>query len=350
MKPGFLKQWEWRRDPVTGTWVIIAPQRSERPYDFDAHSGEGKTYPCAFCAGMEECTPREVFRLAGDVDQREWLVRVFPNKFPALRWEERICTQREGCLYENMGGFGVHEVIVETPEHYANFADFPQSHMEKVLYVYRERMARWEKDARLRYCLIFKNQGMQAGASMFHPHSQLIATPLIPKRVGEELVQAQSFYEKQGKCLFCALIEEETNQEIRLIYHNDHFVAFVPYAARFPYEVWLLPVSHTAHFTDVENFSPLAQALRIVLQVLQRALGELTFNFVLHVAPYERTLEDKRYTLIYHWHLEIIPFPARIAGFEWGTGFYINPVSPEEVARSLREIIHLGVGERIAGD
>ncbi len=350
MKPGFPEKLEWRKDPTTGLWVIIAPWRSKRPYDFDIHSGEGKTYPCAFCMGMEEHTPHEVFRLVGDDNREQWLVRVFPNKFPALRRGEEFFVQGGDGLHEKMGGFGVHEVIVETPEHYADFSQFSQYRMEKVLYVYRERIARWEKDSRLRYCLIFKNQGIHAGASMFHPHSQLIATPLIPKRVEEELIQAQHFYENQKKCLFCALIEAEMNQRVRLVYHNDHFVAFIPHAARFPYEIWLLPVLHHASFLGMEYFSSCAQALRIILQALRKALGELTFNFVLHGAPYERNPEDRKYASIYHWHLEIIPFSTRMAGFEWGTGFHINPTSPEKVACSLREIIRSGVGEEFAGD
>lgn len=343
MKSGFPEVLEWRRDPITGVWVIIAPQRSHRPYDFEVELEQGQSYPCVFCEGMESCTPEEVFCLRNE--DGKWQVRVFPNKFPALGRKEKLFWEKEGLFYERMGGFGVHEVIVETPEHYLSFVDFPVEQLERVVYTYQERMRFWGQEERLRYCLIFKNQGMQAGASMFHPHSQLIATPVIPKRVEEELAVARDFYSRERRCVFCALLEEELKMEKRLIFKNEYFAALVPYAARFSYEVWILPLEHCAYFTEMEKRSSFAEILKLVLQALAEALGKPVFNFVLHVAPYRRESTDEDCRWIYHWHLEIIPFPVRMAGFEWGTGFYINPVVPEKAASVLRKLIDTKVGE-----
>ncbi|MGC8778950.1 MAG: galactose-1-phosphate uridylyltransferase, partial [Candidatus Caldatribacteriaceae bacterium] len=291
MKSGFPEVLEWRKDPVTGVWVIVAPQRSHRPYDFGADSERGQAYPCVFCAGMEACTPDEVFCLRESTGK--WQVRVFPNKFPALERGEQLFWGREELLYERMGGFGVHEVIVETPEHYLSFAELSLDQMERVVYTYRERMRFWEREERLRYCLIFKNQGMQAGASMFHPHSQLIAAPVVPRRVEEELARARDFYLHEHRCIFCALLEKELEKEARLVFQNEHFLALVPYAARFSYEMWILPLAHSAYFTEVEELSSFAEALKVVLGVLTEALGKPVFNFVLHVAPYFRSTEDE---------------------------------------------------------
>ncbi|MGQ9473333.1 MAG: galactose-1-phosphate uridylyltransferase [Candidatus Caldatribacteriaceae bacterium] len=348
MKSGFPEILEWRKDPITGTWVIIASQRSKRPYDFDLISGKVQSYPCVFCEGMEECTPEEVFCVK-DRGGR-WQVRVVPNKFPALRREEELFGEKVGLFYERMGGFGVHEVIIETPDHNSSFADFPLEQMERVIYVYRERMRFWEKEERLRYCLIFKNQGLQAGASMFHSHSQLIATSVIPKKVEEELARAHEFYARKNQCIFCAFLEEESTKGHRLVFRNEHFLALVPYAARFSYETWILPVKHAASFTEIEALSSFSEVLKIVLQALGEVLGEPVFNFVLHGAPYYRDPRDDVYKWIYHWHLEIIPFPVRMAGFEWGTGFYINPVAPERAASTLRELVSMKVGESCAGN
>jgi UDPglucose--hexose-1-phosphate uridylyltransferase len=348
MKSGFPDALEWRRDPITGVWVIIAPRRLERPYDFDAGEEEGRSYPCVFCEGMEGCTPDAVFCLQDESGR--WRVRVVPNKFPALEQEGKLFWEKEGLLYEKMGGFGVHEVIVETPEHYASFVEFPLDQMERVVYTYRERMRTWEKEERLRYCLIFKNQGMQAGASMFHPHSQLIATPVVPKRVEEELLRALDFYSREHRCVFCALMEEEGRIKTRLVFQNKHFLALVPYAARFSYEVWILPLKHSAYFTEVEELTSFAEALQVVLQALAEALGKPVFNFVFHGAPYRRSPEDEGHRFYYHWHLEIIPFPVRMAGFEWGTGFYINPMTPEKAASVLRQLIDAKVGDHCGGN
>lgn len=348
MKTGFPEALEWRKDPITGVWVIVAPQRSGRPYDFDSLSGRSQNYPCVFCKGMEQYTPDEVFRVEGDDGQ--WLVRVFPNKFPALLLEEKIFWEKEGLFYEKMGGFGVHEVIVETPEHYLSFAEFSLDHMREVVYTYRERMRFWEKEQCLKYCLIFKNQGMQAGASMFHPHSQLIVTPIVPKRVEEEILRARDFYRSEHRCMFCALMEEEERGGTRLVFKNEHFLVLVPYAARFSYEVWILPTQHSAYFTEFAELNSFAEALKLSLQALTKALGEPIFNFVLHGAPYRRGPEDEDHRYCYHWHLEVIPFPVRMAGFEWGTGFYINSVAPEKAAATLRRLVESKVGEKCVSD
>ncbi len=185
---------------------------------------------------------------------------------------------------------------------------------------------------------------------MFHPHSQLIAAPVVPRRVEEELARARDFYLHEHRCIFCALLEKELEKEARLVFQNEHFLALVPYAARFSYEMWILPLAHSAYFTEVEELSSFAEALKVVLGVLTEALGKPVFNFVLHVAPYFRSTEDEDYRWVYHWHLEIIPFPVQMAGFEWGTGFYINPMTPENAALALRKLLRTRVGENRASD
>ncbi|HPZ39813.1 MAG TPA: galactose-1-phosphate uridylyltransferase [Candidatus Atribacteria bacterium] len=331
---------EFRKDPVVGRWVIVAEERGTKPYQFGEGWERESSFPCVFCPGRESCTPPEVFSIREKdtlPNERGWRVRVVPNRFPALLPCEPLHQYIDG-FYERMSGFGVHEVIIETPDHYLDLVDLPLEQIEEVLRVYRERMRELGEDPRLRYCLIFKNQGEKAGASLPHAHSQLIATPVIPKKVQEELKRAREFYEEEGKCLFCSLLEEERKKE-RLVWEEEGFMAFVPYAARFPYETWILPQRHCAFFSEIEEeeIQSLARILKIALSAIKALLHDPAFNFILHVAPYPRSSEN--YADYYHWHLEILPSLCKMAGFEWGTGFYINPVVPEKAAKALRQFI-----------
>ncbi|MBI4518864.1 MAG: galactose-1-phosphate uridylyltransferase [Deltaproteobacteria bacterium] len=327
---------ELRKDPVMGRWVIIATERSKRPHDF-THGGDARRGgPCGFCAGHELETPPEVlaYRSNGNgPDTAGWSVRVVPNKFPALRIEGELGRHGEG-LYDLMNGLGAHEVVIETPDHDSHLADLQVAQVEEVLWAYRDRILDLRKDRRFRFILIFKNHGAEAGASLEHSHSQLIALPIVPLNVAEELQGAREYFQYKERCVFCDIVRQETESGVRLVAENADFITVCPFAPRFPLETWILPKQHGAAFENATKYEyhHLAQALRDALRRLNRVLDRPPFNYMIHSLPLQDS--DSGY---YHWHLEIIPKLTKVAGFEWGTGFYINPTPPEEAARALRE-------------
>ncbi len=337
---------ELRKDLVSGRWVIIATERSKRPDDFRP---QGAVAPvpeaagfCPFCAGNEGKTPPEVFalRAAGtSPDSPGWTVRVVPNKFPALTPGPPPPRATEG-LYQRMEGRGVHEVVIENPDHALELGDLPVPHIRAVLGVFQQRIRAIESDLHYQYVQIFKNKGKEAGASLSHPHSQIVATPIIPKRVKEEIYGADRLFRTFKECGFCRILRDEESVGTRLVAGNSQFTAFAPYASRFPFEMAVFPRRHSAFFTDVreDELTTLAEILKKVLTRLKETVGDPPFNMVLHQAP-NPSLSLKGWPDIHlksHWHLEIIPILTKVAGFEWGTGFYINPVPPETGARFLR--------------
>ena len=331
---------ELRKDPVVGRWVIISTERSRRPTSFVPVSHEKTAHFCPFCAGNEDRTPPEVFAIrpgGGPANGPGWTVRVVPNKFPALQIEGSLDRRGEG-LYDKMNGVGAHEVVIETPEHDTDFADLPVEHIEQILNAYRERAMDLHRDKRLRYVLIFKNHGAGAGATLEHPHTQLIATPIVPKILQEELDGSRRYFELKERCVFCDILQQETaeNNGRRVVSMTDRFVVLEPFAPRFPFETWILPRQHDASFpvlTDIGELRDLATTLKDTLQRLNRALDRPPFNFVIHTAP----VSDGEVEY-YHWHLEITPTLTRVAGFEIGSGFHINPTPPEDAAQYLREV------------
>lgn len=326
---------ELRKDPVIGRWVIIATERSKRPDEFGSLDKQvEKDTLCPFCPGNEDKTPPEIlaYREPGTLPDRPgWRVRVVSNKFPALRIEGQLKRQGEG-MFDKMQGIGAHEVIIETPDHEKRLADLEQSQIEEILWAFRDRTLDLKKDPRFRYILIFKNQGRAAGASLSHSHSQLIATPIVPKRVMEELAGASEYYEYKERCVFCDIVYQECKERLRLIGENEDFVAIEPFASRFPFETWIIPKIHEAHFEEAtkHEYTQLAAILKGIMGRLKKVLREPPYNYVIHTAPY---VDD--YSREYHWHIEIMPKLTRVAGFEWGTGFYINPIPPEEAVRYL---------------
>jgi len=335
---------ELRKDPVVGRWVIISTERARRPSDFKVVREERGPGPCAFCEGRELETPPEVYAVRREgtaTDTPGWDVRVVPNKYAALRIEGNLSREGVG-MCDMMSGVGAHEVIIETPEHGKDLADLPVEHIVKVLWTYRQRILDLGGDDRFKYVLIFKNQGRAAGASLEHSHSQLIATPITPKRVKEKLVGAKEYYDYKRRCIFCDYIKQETKVfGERLVAETEHFVALSPFAARFPFETWILPRRHALDYTYIEpgEAADLAKMLKLILVKLRVALDDPPFNYVLHMAPFRRprggywtTIEED-----YHWHIELMPRLTRIAGFEWGSGFYINPTPPEVAAQILRD-------------
>lgn len=328
---------ELRKDPVVGRWVIISTERAFRPHDFKIPNPKDEGKLCPFCEGNEEMTPPEIlaFREPYTAPNKPgWWVRVVPNKFPALRIEGELLREGIG-MYDKMAGIGAHEVIIDSPHHFHTFAEFPVEHGEKIIWAYRDRMIDLKRDKRFKYILIFKNQGFAAGASLFHPHSQLIATPIVPKRVKEELYGALQYFKLKERCIFCDIIKQEKRDKERVILENEHFICFAPYASRFPFETCIIPKKHAADFSQIlpEQTHALAWMLKEILGRIKRALNDPPYNYMIHTVPFSlrSDLED------YHWHIETIPRLVETAGFEWGSGFYINPTPPEVAAQILRE-------------
>jgi UDPglucose--hexose-1-phosphate uridylyltransferase len=328
---------ELRKDPVIGRWVIISTERGKRPSDFADEEKKKRGDFCPFCYEHENHTPPEIFavRPAKSIkDKPGWTIRVVPNKFPALRVEGQLNRQGEG-IYDKMNGIGAHEVIIETPEHPKDLADLDISGIRDVFSVYRDRILDLKKDIRLKYALIFKNHGMTAGASLEHTHSQLIATPIIPKTVVEEIEGAEEYFEFKDRCIFCDIIRQEIHERVRVVYDEELFIVVEPYAPRFPFETWILPKIHFSHYESItdEMVNHLSVTVKEVLGRINIALNHPPYNFVIHTYPMQD--DSNNY---YHWHIELMPKLTKVAGFEWGTGFHINPTSPEDAAQYLKQI------------
>ena len=317
--------------------MIIATDRAQRPDTFIRQpvSIQGGRF-CPFCPGHESKTPPEVlaYRHNGaGANSGGWNLRVVPNKFPALRVEGEI--ERTGVgMYDQMSGVGAHEVLIETPEHQASLAELPEKRIEDLFWAFRDRVLDLKRDFRLRYFVLFKNHGEMAGATLEHTHSQLIALPVVPFAVLEEMKGARKHYDHHDRCVYCDILRQELDTAARLVQANEQFVAITPYAGRFPFETWILPRRHQSHFesADDSQMRGLAQVLKSVLLRLDQVLEKPAWNFVIHTSPVQEGPLDH-----YHWHIEIIPKLTRVAGFEWGTGFYINPTPPEEAAQFLRD-------------
>jgi len=334
---------ELRKDPIIDNWVIISTERNKRPFDFHIRAEEKKKDYCVFCEGNEEKTPPEkfAFRKEGTLENAPgWKVRVVPNKFPALKMEdEKLIIEKAG-IYEKMNGLGVHEVIIETPHHWANFDKLSIGDIGLILKTYRQRYLSIFEDEKVKYILIFKNYGIDGGASLEHSHSQLIATPIIPKRIEEELSGSSKYFNLKKRCIFCEYINQEIKFNGRIIKETEKYIAISAFAARFPFETWILPKFHSAYYEEVndDEIFDLARIMKEVLIRINNKLNNPPYNFIIHTAPSKKLSIDEGTDLNkkYHWHIEIIPRLTKIAGFEWGTGFYINPVSPEEATRILR--------------
>jgi len=336
---------ELRWDPLKLHWVIIATERGRRPRDFQVESESGQLTSCPFCYGNEERTPREIFaiRPSGGTNDPNWQVRVVPNKYPALRIEGDLQSRGYG-LYDVMNGIGAHEIIIETPDHHRTLADLSPGEITDVLVACRARFLDLRQDMRFRYMVFFKNYGARAGATLPHAHSQLIAVPLVPPLAATELRVCREFYENKERCIFCDLIAFELAVGERVVKEFPHHVILTPYASCFPFELRLYPKRHSHDFAllpDAE-LAELALAMKEMLVRLRTVLKDPPYNFILHSAPPRQLRLGKpdywsSIEYDYHWHIELVPRLTQIAGFEWGTGFYINPTSPEDAAAFLRE-------------
>ncbi len=324
-----------RKDPVTGRWVIVNVDDPKQADFFKTGSHKKSSKTCPFCPGNESMTPSEIMILRKKLKPKEllgWSVRVIPNKFPALRIEENPAKAGIG-VYDKTGGFGAHEVIIETPDHHQELWDSPLEQVELALRAFRDRCLDLRRDSRFQYILIFKNYGAQAGASLEHPHSQLIGLPIVPSRVAGEVKGAARHFESTGRCIYCDMLAQERHEKKFTVHEENGFLTLCPFASRFPFETWILPVYHEASFDAItdHNLAALAGVLKETLLKIKKALNDPSFNLMIHTIPiYGKEFES------YHWHIEIIPHLTRVAGFELGTGFYVNATSPELAAKTLK--------------
>ncbi|NOX25365.1 MAG: galactose-1-phosphate uridylyltransferase [Deltaproteobacteria bacterium] len=328
---------ELRKDPILGRWIIISKERGKRPTDFIIDKIPSKGGFCPLCSGNEKTTPAEVLRYSDrshTANAPGWSLRVVPNKYPALVIEGGLDKEGEG-LYDKMNGIGAHEVIIESPRHGDSFVYLPLARMKQVFFAFRDRLIDLAHDPRFRYVMIFKNQGKAAGASLEHSHSQLVALPILPRMIVSELQGSLTYYKYKERCIFCDIIRQERRDAVRVVCENDMFIVIAPFAPRSPFEMWVLPRQHSADYITMSDhqFEMLTQIFSECLRRLDKCVPNVPYNFVLHTAPLRsKPLEH------FHWHFEIAPKLTQIAGFEWGSGFYINPTPPEDAAKYLREV------------
>ena len=324
---------ELRRDPTTREWVIIATERAARPYSFRAppRSRTTSREGCPFCPGRESETPPEVLVYPQD---GPWRVRVVPNLYAALTPEGTTERRIVDDHFMAMDGVGAHEVVIETPDHDRPLALMTDEEVFDILSIYQQRYLAIREDPSVRFVVIFKNHGPRAGTSLEHPHSQIVATPIAPLRVRRRFEIATDYYDARGSCLYCDVVDWERQVGRRVVMENDGFLVVHPYASRSPFETWILPKTHQPCFvfTEQKELRELATVLRTTLRKIYRALGDPDFNYIIHTAP----VEDER-NPYFLCHIQIVPRLTTVAGFEMGSGIYINTALPEETARFMRE-------------
>lgn len=328
-----------RQDPTTKEWVIIATERSKRPHDFARANTLIDKPPhkedCPFCPGNEHLTPHETlaYRSGGPADSEGWWVRVIPNRFPALSPDGSVQREETG-FFRMMDGVGVHEVVIENPIHNQILPLMGDKQVEEVLLAYRERYLALKEDHRIKLIIIFKNHGEAAGTSLDHTHSQIVATSVVPSNIRRKLEEAARYYDDHGRCVYCDSLQEELHVGKRIVMDTERFVVLQSFASRSPFETLVVPKEHQASFglISMEDSKQFAQVLKTTLFKLYFKLNNPDYNYVIHTAPIRDEQED-----YYHWHLQITPRLTTPAGFEMGSGIYINTSLPEETAQFLRE-------------
>ncbi len=328
---------ELRQDPTTKSWVILAPERAKRPQPKHrvrpADELPGWDSSCPFCPGNEELTPPEVFRLPVSNQGAPWEVRVVPNRFAALTPGENGDIVEEARLFRKMDGIGAHEVIIETPSHNMPMALMSYEQVEKVLIAYQERYNALKKEKYLKFITIFKNHGWASGTSLVHPHSQIVATPIVAPSYHRQFDIAHEYYIDRGRCLYCDLLAGELDKGKRIVARTEQFIVFHPFASHAAYETWIMPREHCASFGifPATYMNQLAKALKNVLLCLYESLDNPAFNLMV-----DSTLTEDEEDPYYHWHIRIVPRLTTIAGFEMGSGIYINTSLPEDTAGHIR--------------
>jgi len=327
---------EIRYNIVTREWVIIATERAKRPEEFaraNVRRAKLEAYvaSCPFCPGNEAMTPAETLRMP---KIGAWQVRVTPNKFAALDESAELIRSSAG-LQRTISGAGRHEVIIETPRHDKTLALLEERELDRVIESYQQCYARVTDDPRVAHATLFKNHGERAGTSLEHSHSQIVGTPIIPPQVRERMETALRFYDATGDCILCAMMADELLGQERVVEQNDDFVAFIPFAAQSPFHLWILPIRHTATFLEASDheLASLARMMRSVLRRIYFGLENPDYNLTLRTPP--REANGMKY---YHWYLSMTPRVTRIAGFEMGSGMFINTSLPEKSAEFLRGV------------
>ncbi|MDR3049928.1 MAG: galactose-1-phosphate uridylyltransferase [Elusimicrobiota bacterium] len=329
---------EFRRNPVFGNWILIDSQRNFGNEKLSAvcervHS-DAKF--CPFCAGNESMTKSEILAFSDNPHRYPntsgWKLRVIPNNKPILQVESAIKRQAYG-IYDKMEGAGAHEIIIETPEHNLQFKDAPLQYFENIYKAVVGRIKDLRNDSRFEHIFFIKKYGSLPATIMQHPHSQIIALPITPKQVNEELDGALRYFKYKERCVFCDIILQGIDNGARLLAENEYFIALCPYASRYPFEVWIMPKEHKSDFDLISDaeISALAKIVKTLYSKLVLLLDDCPITTVLHSAPLKR-----RNLSYYHWYIEIIPEIAVFGNIDKGTGLFINPVFPEEAARKLR--------------
>ncbi len=326
-----------RRDPIVGRWIIVDTDHPKAPTDYKAvetHSPLGGH--CPFCYGNEMDTPFEIDSIRDPQTQSNtpgWQVRVVSNKYPALRIEGNLDRKGIG-IYDMSNGIGAHEVLVETPYHHKDITELLDEEAEKIIQMYLNRSQDLVRDKRFKYVMIFKNYGPAAGASVEHPHTQIIALPMVPKNVLDEIHGAERYFEFHERCIFCDIIRQEKEEKERIVLENDDFLAFCPFISRFPFEIWIAPKEHHSHFSHLpkQAIGSLAMILKQTISATKKLFGNISYNYIIHTSPENSETGNAGY----HWHIEFIPKLMRVAGFEWGSGFYLVPTPPELAAKYLK--------------
>ncbi len=326
---------EIRQNPATREWVIIATERAKRPEEFIGGERAEEPVPefspdCPFCPGNESETPPEI---AANRTDGEWSLRVVPNKFPALIPVGEDEREEQSDFFRRMNGLGQHEVIIETRRHDISLGRIDDEKALEIITAYRDRYLILGTDKKLKLVKIFRNQGKAAGTSLVHPHSQIVATPFVPLHIRHRLEEATRFFDNHGQCVFCRIIEMERKEKERVVMDEDGFIVIEPFAARFPFETWILPREHRATFGEVTDseLGGFARVLNRLLEKFCRGLRNPAYNMVVRTAPSGEEGEE-----YYHWHVQIMPRLTTPAGFELGTGVFINTSLPEATARFLR--------------
>lgn len=326
---------EWRADPVTGQWTLVADDLplSRRDFVLDG-ANRPLDHPCPLCEGHEATAGREILavRHGTPPDGPGWQLRVVPNRVPALRVEAGTAETHDGLL-THRPGLGAHEVVIESPRHDATWYAMPAEDLARVFGAWRSRMADLRHDSRLKAAVAFKNHGAEAGARLVHPHSQVMATPLVPPALAQEMAEARRHHAGTSRCLLCDLVTQERSAALRLVIDTGTHLVLAPYASRVPFETWVVPVAHGARFDESPDAAlrPLADTVRRLLDRMADELESPAFNAVLHTAPFDEPGDGA-----YHWYLAVLPRVLRPGGFDLASGVAVNPVAPEKAARVLR--------------
>ncbi|MCX5905919.1 MAG: galactose-1-phosphate uridylyltransferase [Deltaproteobacteria bacterium] len=332
---------EFRQDPVTKQWVIIATERAKRPHDFAKTSLQpplpAYKADCPFCEGNEHLTPLETlaYRHGGQANGPGWWIRAIPNKFAAVSPSGSLARRQEEGFFRKMDGVGQHEVIIESPQHNLCIPLMGDPQVEEIVRAYRERYLTLREDPRFKIIIIFKNHGRAAGTSLEHPHAQLVAMPIVPLSIRYRFEKAAGHYDDSGTCVYCDVLKQALQIGKRIIMENEQFVVLHPFASRAPFETWILPKEHQASFGSIslDNTKKFAKVLKATLGKFYRGLNNPDYNYIIHTAPLKDEHED-----YFHWHLQILPRLVTPAGFELGTGMFINTALPEETAAFMRNL------------